>query len=203
MNRSPRQICAARSGFTLVELLIVIAIVAVLASLLMPVINSLSYRTDIMKCTNNLRQLGMAAHTWAADHNNLFPEIEPDPTAPLQAPTDSGNPRQPLLTALQPYGITEKTVQCPTDIRLGAKSFYATKQSSYMWQVIGEDEGTNAITRYTRRGAMPANTARVQLATDWQAIHPVSPADGAPLRYNILYADGHVLGADQSFKIVR
>ncbi|HEY2342911.1 MAG TPA: type II secretion system protein, partial [Chthoniobacteraceae bacterium] len=192
-----------RAAFTLIELLSVISIIAVLASLLMPVLNSIGYKTDVMKCTNNLRQLGMAAHVWATDHNNLFPEIEPDPTAPLSAPTDSGYPRQPLLTALQPYGITEKIVQCPVDMRLGAKSFYATKQSSYMWQVIGEDEGTNAITRYTRRGAMPANTARVQLATDWQAIHPVSPVDGAPLRFNILYADGHVFGADQAFKLVR
>ena len=189
-------------GFTLIELLVVMMIIALLASLLFPVINSVFYKTDILKCTANLRQLGMAAHSYATDHNNVFPEIEPDPTHPLDAPTDSGYPRQPLLLALQSYGITEKNVQCPTDMRLGAQSSYATKQSSYMWQPIAEDEETSAITRYTRRGAFPARISRVQLATDWQAIHPVSPTDGAPMRFNVLFADGHVVGADQAYNHV-
>ncbi len=192
----------AGGAFTLMELLIVITIIALLASLFFPLINSVFYKTDILKCTSNLRALGIAAHAYANDHNNLFPEIEPDPNHPIGAPTDSGQPRQPLLQALQGYGVTDKTVQCPTDMRLGAQSSYATKQSSYMWQPTAEDEETSAITVYsTRRGAFPAKLSRVQLATDWQSLHPVSPADGSPTRFNVLYADGHVVGADSVYKV--
>ncbi len=185
-------------GFTLLELLTVIAILALLASLLFPVINTISYKTDLLRCTSNLRQLGTAAHSYANDHNNCFPEIEPDPNQPLNAPTDSGNPRMPLLPALKSYGITANTVQCPTDMRTGAQSFYSTKQSSYMWQPYSEDEQQTGIMRYSFRGAFLARLSKVRLATDWQSIHPVSPVDGAALRCNVLYADGHVVGADQN-----
>jgi len=188
----------AASGFTMIELLTVIAIIALLASLLFPVIGSISYKTDMLRCTDNLRQLGMAAHSYANDNNNCFPEIEPDPSQPLNAPTDSGNPRQPILQALSKYGITQKIVQCPTDMRAGAQSFYNLKQSSYMWQPYSEDEEQTGVIRYSFRGAFPAKLSKVRLATDWSSIHPVSPVDGAPLRCNVVYADGHVVGADQN-----
>ncbi len=200
MNRTPYS-SRRSSAFTLIELLTVITIIALLASLLFPVINSAFYKTDILRCSANLRALGAAAHSYATDHDNLFPEIEPDPQHPLGVPTDSGNPRLPILTALKNYGIVDKTVQCPTDLKLGATSSYATKQSSYMWQPLAEDENATSITRYTRRGAFPASLARTQLATDWVAIHPVSPADGAPMRFNVLFADGHVLSADQTMRM--
>jgi prepilin-type N-terminal cleavage/methylation domain-containing protein/prepilin-type processing-associated H-X9-DG protein len=191
---------ARSAGFTLIELLTVIFIIALLASLLLPALSSVSYRTDMMTCAANMRQLATAALNYATDHDNRFPEIEPDPTNPMTAPTDSGLPRVPILTALQSYGVTQKTVQCPTDMRLGAQSCYATKQSSYMWQPYSEDELQTGVMRYTFRGAFLAKLSRVRLATDWQSIHPVSPITGAATRCNVVYADGHTVTADQTTK---
>jgi prepilin-type N-terminal cleavage/methylation domain-containing protein len=63
-------------GFTLVELLVVIAIIAILATLLTPVINRArqqAYKTD---CANNLKNIGTAAQMYA-DDKKFFPWCKP------------------------------------------------------------------------------------------------------------------------------
>ncbi|MFM8831471.1 MAG: prepilin-type N-terminal cleavage/methylation domain-containing protein [Spartobacteria bacterium] len=58
-------------GFTLVELLTVIAIVLILAAVALPIIGSFRAKGQQSKCAANLKQIGAAFSLWAADNNGV------------------------------------------------------------------------------------------------------------------------------------
>ena len=91
-------------GFTLTELLIVVAVIAVLIALLFPLGGRAIDEADQVACRTNLRNLGMAVLLYAR-HN--------DGALPVSDVLDGPHPK--LVAALRPYLEDPRTYYCPSE----------------------------------------------------------------------------------------
>ncbi len=96
-NRAPTG--RASRAFTRTELLVVIAIIGILAAVLFAVLGPTKAKAQNAVCVNNLRQLGIAARSYAKDNNNRLPSAERLPTKPA----DPQNPFPRICDLLARY----------------------------------------------------------------------------------------------------
>jgi len=99
---------ARRRGFTILEVLVVVVIIAILASMLLPVYSSFTARMEEARCLANLRSLYGAASGYL-QANESWPQIP----AALMTDDPKGYARS-WVSALAPFGAPHSTWICPT-----------------------------------------------------------------------------------------
>ena len=149
-----------RHAFTLIELLVVIAIIAILIGLLLPAVQKVREAANRMKCSNNLKQLGLGLHNYH-DVNGTFPVHLPRTFTtlgwqalilPFIEQDNVFRPMQPLLNAYS--GGTNRAAGANRIAMFLCPSYGQIRSSS----TIDNTGGANAFTTHYVGNAGPKGT---------------------------------------------
>ncbi len=118
---------SARRAFTLVELLVVIAVIAILAAILFPVFARARENARRSSCQSNLKQIGLGALQYTQDYDEtLFRSFYGSATADSNA---TGNYK--WMDAIFPYVKSEQVFVCPSDPTMSYKFRGGRNYGSY------------------------------------------------------------------------
>lgn len=171
----------SRTALSLVELLIVIAIIAILASLLLPAVATARSQAWTAACLSNLRQVGMAHIAFATDHHDQIP-----------APTYYTQPEPQVFKDYVP--TSNKTWSCavPQVHRHWYNKNHAWKFYMNWWALQGNDQvnnpGYNAHRENGYRMSMVINPSAAVICADFLGGGQGGYHRG---RSNVVMVDGH------------
>ncbi|HEY5345506.1 MAG TPA: type II secretion system protein [Verrucomicrobiae bacterium] len=119
------------SAFTLVALLVIVAVLAILAALFLPTLAGAHDRSRQIQCVNNLKQCGLAFRIWEGDNNDKYPMA-----------TDKDFGTQELVAhyfqVMSNELSTPRILICPADTRTAAMNFVRLKNQNVSY-FIGLD----------------------------------------------------------------
>jgi prepilin-type N-terminal cleavage/methylation domain-containing protein len=187
------------AAFTLVELLVVVAIIAVLAALLLPALTRGKKRAQRVECISDLKQLGLAFQMFAHDHQGRYP---------MQVPITDGGSMEFVQAGENITGVfyfsykhfqtlanelvATKPLVCPADLEREAAASYGLLQNSNVSYFVGVNADYNlpmsilaGDRNITNNGYATASLVRGAYGLRWTSEMHVSKG-------NILFSDAHV-----------
>jgi prepilin-type N-terminal cleavage/methylation domain-containing protein len=197
----------SRCGFTLVEVLVVVGILAVLAAMLFPAFAAAREKGRSARCVANLKQIGAAVEMYAADYDDRYPwgKDPADEFCPViwqDFPQwQAWIPSMPCLSdVLDPYIRSREIWHCPSDHGFaeledaglplnGQPTSFAAFGTSYFYR-------TEVAFRGCLLGSL-AHPAEVNLIFDAHGRWHGRTDRYEGKRWNILYADCHVKTANR------
>jgi type II secretory pathway pseudopilin PulG len=208
-----------RRGFTFIYLLVIIGILAFLASILLPSLCRSREGANRIKCTSNLRQIGLSLDEYKARNNGKLPRTRFDdsarptpifytrPDAPNAFAADGPEPNDvtAALYLLLRWDVTSEVMLCPSSIEersqqdpMKTSNFRNAESLSYSYQnpysgkwdaPTSYKAGEFALAADINPG-VPELMSTSSIATRTQIIKTNSPNHGGDGQ-NVLYEDGH------------
>ncbi|HVU08509.1 MAG TPA: type II secretion system protein [Verrucomicrobiae bacterium] len=132
MNPSTKS--STNPAFTLVGLLVIIAVLAILAAMLLPALAAAKRKAQRINCVNNLKQCGLAFRIWEGDNNDFYPmavSTNKGGTWEFDTGADTFRHFQVMSNELS----TPKILVCPADTRNVAYNFTQLKNRNVSYFV--------------------------------------------------------------------